>query len=94
MQSGGITFKTGMPDTYILLNGLTYNPAEYFTSFEKRVKCSAGFYRAIRSQIFRVLMTLFGKMASLSYNKAFYPLFSTELALRSNSSKTNLLGQT
>ena len=28
-----------------------------------------GFYRVIRSQIFRVLMTLFGKMASLSYNK-------------------------
>ena len=31
-----------------------------------------GFYRVIRSQIFRVLVTLFGKMASLSYNKNKY----------------------
>ena len=30
------------------------------------------FYRVIRSQIFRVLMTLFGKMATLSYNKGTY----------------------
>ena len=31
-----------------------------------------GFYRVIRSQIFRVLVTLSGKMASLSYNKVVY----------------------
>ena len=31
-----------------------------------------GFYRVIRSQIFPVLMTLFGKMASLSYNNDKY----------------------
>ena len=51
---------TKMKYIYILLNGLTYHPAEYFTSFErifpspergkgeekceKRVKCSAGLY--------------------------------------------------
>ena len=27
--------KTRQDKTYILLNGLTYNPAEYFTSFER-----------------------------------------------------------
>ena len=30
-----IVENTRTDETYILLNGLTYNPAEYFTSFER-----------------------------------------------------------
>ena len=38
-------------------------------SFSPKIRGQYGFYRLLHSKIFRVLMTLFGKITSLSYRK-------------------------